>query len=76
MSEISPLTPSSPESEMRHSTSGIVDLPVPKYMSVGHFCKTYGAAISEIEIVGLNGSQFVDLDGTKAKLIILRAKFK
>jgi hypothetical protein len=54
----------------------MVDLPEPKYMSVEHFCKTYGAAISEIEILGINGGQFVDLDSSQAKLIILRAKFK
>jgi hypothetical protein len=76
MSEISPLNPSSPQFEMRKSTTAMVDIPEPKYMSVDHFCKTYGAAISEIEIVGVNGGQFVDLDSSKAKLIILRAKFK
>jgi hypothetical protein len=54
----------------------MVDLPEPKYMSVEHFCVTYHAAISEIEMVGINGQQFVDLDSSQAKLIILRAKRK
>jgi hypothetical protein len=53
----------------------MVDLPEPKYMSVEHFCQTYHAAISEIEIVGINGGQFIDLESSQAKLIILRAKF-
>jgi hypothetical protein len=54
----------------------MVDLPEPKYMSVEYFCARYHAAISEIEIVGINGEQFVDLDSSQAKLIMLRAKFK
>jgi hypothetical protein len=73
---VTTIPPSSPQFELRHSTSGMVDLPEPKYMSVDHFCKTYGAAISEIEIVGVNGQQFVDLDSSQAKLVILRTKFK
>jgi hypothetical protein len=73
---VTTIPPSSPQFELRHSTSAMVDLSEPKYMSVGHFCSTYRAAISEIEIVGINGNQFVGLDSTKAKLIILRAKFK
>jgi hypothetical protein len=44
-------------------------------MSVEHFCKTYRAAISEVEIVGIYGKEFVDLDNTKAKLLMLRARF-
>jgi hypothetical protein len=68
--------PSYPEFEMRHSPNAIVDLPVPKFMSVEHFCATYHCAISEIEIVRINGSQFVDLESSKAKLVMLRAKFK
>jgi hypothetical protein len=72
---VTTIPPSSPQFELRHSSSGMVDLPEPKYMSVEHFCKTYGAAISEIEILGINGGQFVDLVWSQAKLIILRAKF-
>jgi hypothetical protein len=53
----------------------MVDLPEPKYMFVEHFCRIYGAAISEVEIVGINGGQFVDLDSSQAKLLILRAKY-
>jgi hypothetical protein len=68
--------PSSPQFELRHSTSGMVDYAVPRYMSVEHFCATYRAAISEIAIIGINGGQFVDLDSTKAKMLMLRAKFK
>jgi hypothetical protein len=67
--------PSSPQFELRHSTSAMVDIPEPKYMSVEHFCATYHAAMSEIEILGIDGGQFVDLDSSQAKLIILRAKF-
>jgi hypothetical protein len=44
-------------------------------MSVEHFCKTYRAAISEVEILGIDGGQFVDLDSTKAKMLMLRARF-
>jgi len=61
--------------ELRHSTSAMVDIPEPRYMSVEHFCKAYSAAVSKIEIVGINGQQFVDLESSQAKLIILRAKF-
>jgi hypothetical protein len=68
-------TPISPQFEIRHSTSAIVDIPVPRYMTVAHFCSTYKAEISEIEIVGINGQQFVDLESTKAKMLILRARF-
>jgi hypothetical protein len=68
--------PSYPEFEMRHSPNAIVDLPVPKFMSVENFCATYHCSKSEIEIVGINGSPFVDLESNKAKLIMLRAKFK
>jgi hypothetical protein len=45
-------------------------------MSVEHFCATYHSVASEVEILGIDGQQFVDLDSSKAKLIILRAKFK
>jgi hypothetical protein len=69
------IPPFSPEFELRHSTSAIVDIPVPRYMAVAHFCKTYHCAISEVEILGINGQQFVDLESSQAKLIILRAKF-
>jgi hypothetical protein len=69
------IPPSSPEFELRHSTSAIVDIPVPKYMAVANFCATYKAAISEIEILGIQGQQFVDLESNKAKLIMLRARF-
>jgi hypothetical protein len=61
--------------EVRHSASTIADFAEPRYMTVAHFCKTYNAAISEIEIVGINGQQFVDLESNKARLIILRARF-
>jgi hypothetical protein len=67
------IPPSSPQFEMRHSTSSIVDIPVPRYMAVEHFCKTYRCALSEIEILGINGGQFVDLESTKAKLLIPKA---
>jgi hypothetical protein len=67
--------PSSPQFELRHSTTAMVDIPEPRYMSVEHFCKAYRAAISEIGIVGINGQQFVDLESSQAKLIMLRAKF-
>jgi hypothetical protein len=73
---VTTIPPSSPQFELRHSTSGMVDIPEPRFMSAEHFIKTYRCAISEIEIVGINGGQFIDLDSTKAKLIILRAKFK
>jgi hypothetical protein len=72
---VTTIPPSSPQFELRHSSSAMVDLPEPKYMSVEHFCKTYSAAISEVEIVGINGQQFVDLDSSQAKLLILRAKY-
>jgi hypothetical protein len=68
-------SPSSPQFELRHSTSAMVDIPEPRYMSVEHFCKTYHCAFYEIEIVGINGQQFVDLDTTNAKMLILRARF-
>jgi hypothetical protein len=68
------IPPSSPQFELRHSTSAMVDIQEPRFMSVEHFCQTYRAAISELEIVGINGQQFVDLDSSQAKLIILRAK--
>jgi hypothetical protein len=70
------IPPFSPEFELRHSASTIADFAVPRYMAVEHFCKTYRAAISEIEIAGIDGQQFVDLDSTKAKMLMLRAKFK
>jgi hypothetical protein len=73
---VTTIPPSSPQFELRHSSSGMVDILEPKYMSVEYFCARYHAAISEIEIVGINGQQFVDLDSSKAKLIILRARFK
>jgi hypothetical protein len=68
--------PESPQFELRHSTSAIVDIPEPRYMAVEHFCKTYHCAVSEIEILGINGGQFVDVDSAKAKMLMLRAKFK
>jgi hypothetical protein len=67
--------PQSPQFELRHSTSAMVDIPEPKYMPVEHFCKAYKAAISEIEILGINGQQFVDLESRQARLIMLREKF-
>jgi hypothetical protein len=73
---VTTIPPSSPQFELRHSNLGMVDIPEPRYMSVEHSCSTCRAAISEIEIVGVNGQQFVDLDSSQAKLIILRAKFK
>jgi hypothetical protein len=69
------IPPSSPQFELRHSTSAMVDIPEPKFMSVAHFCETYRVVLSEIEIIGINGGQFVDLDSNRAKLIILRAKY-
>jgi hypothetical protein len=68
--------PSSPQFETRHSNAAIVDIPEPKFMSATHFCSTYHAAISEIEVIGIDGGHFVDLESSKAKLVILRAKFK
>jgi hypothetical protein len=44
-------------------------------MLVEYFCKTYRGTPSEIEILGIQGQQFVDLESNKAKLIILRARF-
>jgi hypothetical protein len=67
--------PSSPQFELLKSASAMIDLAEPRYMSVEHFCAAYYAAISEIEIVGINGQQFVDLDTTNAKMLILRARF-
>jgi hypothetical protein len=69
------IPPFSPQFELRLSTSAIVDIPVPRYMSVEHFTRTYRCAISEIAIVGIDASQFVDLDSTKAKMLMLRARF-
>jgi hypothetical protein len=71
---MSDIFPSSPQFEFRNSTSSIATFAEPRYMTVEHFCKTYGAAISEFEIVGINGKQFVDLDSSPAKLIMLRAR--
>jgi hypothetical protein len=70
------IPPESPQFELRRSASGMVDLPSPRFMSVEHFIKTYRCAISEIEILGIDGGQFVDLESTKAKMLMLRAKFK
>jgi hypothetical protein len=67
--------PSSPQFELRHSTSAMVDIREPHYMAVEYFCKAYRSAISEIEIVGIKGQQFVDLESSQAKLIMRRAKF-
>jgi hypothetical protein len=67
--------PEEPQFELRHSTSSIVDIPTPKFMSVAHFCSTYRAAISEVEVLGIQGQQFVDLESTKAKMLMLRARF-
>jgi hypothetical protein len=75
-SAMSAFSPSSPQFELRKSNSAIVDYAVPRYTSVEHFCATYHAAISEIEIIGINGGQFVDLESSKARLIMLRARFK
>ena len=67
--------PPSPQFEIRKSTSSMVDLPEPRYMSVEYFIKTYRCAISEIQLVMIDGKEFVDLESTKAKMLILRAKF-
>jgi hypothetical protein len=72
---MSTLPPQSPQFELRNSSSTIATFAEPRYMSVEHFCRAYNATISEIDIVGISGQQFVDLDSTKAKLLILRAKF-
>jgi hypothetical protein len=69
------IPPTSPQFELRHGTSAIADYSEPRYMSVEHFCKTYRCASSEIEILGINGQQFVDLDRAKSKMLILRAKY-
>jgi hypothetical protein len=61
--------------EIVKSQTSIVDYAEPRYMTVVHFCATYKAAISEVEIVGINGGQFVDLESTNAKRLILRARF-
>jgi hypothetical protein len=53
----------------------MVDLQEPRFMSVEHFCQTYGAAMSEIEIVDINGQQFVGLETSQAKLLILRVRY-
>jgi hypothetical protein len=65
----------SPQFELKHSTSAITDYAAPRYMSVEHFTKTYRCAISEVEIVGIQGQQFVDIESTKAKMLMLRARF-
>jgi hypothetical protein len=69
------IPPEEPQFELRRSATAVVDLPEPKYMSVEHFCTTYSAAVSEIEIVGIKGGQFVDLESSQAKLVMLRAKY-
>jgi hypothetical protein len=65
----------SPQFEIVQSQTSIADYAAPRYMSVEHFCKTYSAGISEIEIFGIDGGQFVDLESSQAKLLMLRAKF-
>jgi hypothetical protein len=65
----------SPQFEMVKSQTSIADFAAPRYMSVEHFCQTYGAAMSEIEIYGIDGGQYVDLESSPAKLLMLRAKF-
>jgi hypothetical protein len=72
---MSTLPPQSPQFEMRNSTSSIAHFSEPRYMSVEYFLKVYRAAISEIEIVGIDGQQFVDLDTAKAKMIMLRGRY-
>jgi hypothetical protein len=72
---MSEFPPSSPQFELRHSQSAMVDISEPRYMSVEHFCKAYSAAISEVEIVGINGGRWVDLDSTIAKMLMLRARY-
>jgi hypothetical protein len=72
---MSTIPPSSPQFELRHSASAIVDLAEPRFMSVENFTKTYHCAVSEIQMIGIDGSQFVDLESVKAKLIMLRARF-
>jgi hypothetical protein len=72
---MSTLPPQSPQFELRNSSSTIGTFAEPRYMSVAYCCQRYHAAISEIEIVGINGSKFVDLDSTNAKMLILKAKF-
>jgi hypothetical protein len=65
----------SPQFEIVQSQTSIADYAAQRYMSVEHFCRTYGAAMSEIEIFGIDGGQYVDLESNQAKLLILRAKF-
>jgi hypothetical protein len=65
----------SPQFEIVKSQTSIADYATPRYMSVEHFCQTYRCAVSEVEIVGINGQQFVDLESSQAKLLMLRAKF-
>jgi hypothetical protein len=72
---MSEFPPSSPQFQLRHSSSGMVDLQELRFMSVEHFCQTYGAAMSEIEIVDINGQQFVGLETSQAKLLILRVRY-
>jgi hypothetical protein len=64
----------SPQFEIVKSQTSIADYATPRYMSVEHFCHTYSAALSEVEIVGINGQGFVDFKSAKAKLQMLRAK--
>jgi hypothetical protein len=73
---MSTLPPSSPQFEIRHSTSTIADMPEPKYMAVAYFCQRYHCAINEVEIVGINGGQFIDLDSMQARMIILRNRYR
>jgi hypothetical protein len=68
--------PISRQFEIVKSQNAILDYAAPRYMSAEHFTKTYRCAPSEIEILGIHGKQFVDLESTKAKLLILRAKFR
>jgi hypothetical protein len=70
------IPPSSPQFELRNSHSSIATFAEPRYMAVEYFCKTYRCAISEVEIVGIDGQQFVDIDSTNAKMLILRLKYK
>jgi hypothetical protein len=72
---MSTIPPSSPQFEFRHSSSSIADFAEPRFIALEHFLKTYRAAISEVEIVRINGQQFVDLETAKTKMLILRARY-
>jgi hypothetical protein len=71
--------PESPQFEMRHSASSIAEFAEPKYMTIGGFSTMTGATFDEAFLISIethDGRRFVDLKSHRAKILMLRGKYK